>query len=264
MEIFDGVPSFLAWNPPYRPEIIGKGLLPTESKMVVAGPYKVFKSMLLQQMGFCVSEGIPFIGFPTARTKVLIVQFEIAKSRFRERLRKYQAGQGGGSNLAVSTALMGIRIDTPAGLQEIEAGLNQVKPGLLILDPLYKIISGSESSAEELQRLFNHLDYLIHQYGISLVISAHCRKLRLDAKGQVVDLGLDEIMGSVRIPGWVDSAILIQRLGGDNRRLLFEARHREDDLPPVEISFNRNTLEFKVVGGTGVVGSGVGAPSITP
>src|SRR4030042_913904 len=71
-------------------EIIGNGVLPMYGRLIIFGPPKTWKSNLATHLGYAISHGIPFLGVPTTRAAVYILQAELPETMYHERLKKYR------------------------------------------------------------------------------------------------------------------------------------------------------------------------------
>jgi len=238
---------------PWTPirEIIGSGVLIEEGKAVLYGVFKSGKSTLMSYISLCCATGVPLFGdkrFPTQKCKVLSLQLEmshrVALKRFKESsLSQIQDAQ---DNLFPWTEPY-LKLDTNDGKLRLEEELNRIKPNLLLIDPLYKCLSGSENSVEDLTRVFDNLDSLISQYHFALVFTAQGRKTQIiQGKGKM-DLGDEELRGSTAIGGWVDSIIGL-RYGGDTKRVLsFSLRHGDPSALTETIEYDKNTCLYHII-----------------
>jgi len=55
--------NLLLWQPPALKEIIAEGILYEQTKLVIFGGPKLGKSILAQQLCFCLVTGLPWLGF---------------------------------------------------------------------------------------------------------------------------------------------------------------------------------------------------------
>src|SRR5687767_12511197 len=82
--------DFLQWNPPPLKEILGKGILYENGKIIIYGKYKTFKSMLAKTLAMSIAYGIDFQGdIPVAKdgSSVLYVQAEISEPLLHQRIK---------------------------------------------------------------------------------------------------------------------------------------------------------------------------------
>jgi len=64
--------------------------------MVLAGGAKAYKTWLLTDQGFSTANELPWLGFKTARTKTLYIDFELMKFDFEQRMARIRAVKAGG------------------------------------------------------------------------------------------------------------------------------------------------------------------------
>lgn len=227
-------------NPPKS--IIGGGVFYENSKIILYGLPKTFKSLLSQQLAFCLASGAPWLGFSTSPSRVLFIQREVG--RFQFRLRTLTMGK----NLVVPKTTLfwssdfTTKVDTTAGMNHILSAINKTKSEVLVLDPFYKFLLSSDESS--VQRAIDNLDALIDQTKISIFIVAHSRKPRYDTGGKTIDGGGSELRGPL-LEMWADGLIRVQGdIATDLRQLDFELRHAPSIIPTMNIRLNRGQLWF--------------------
>ena len=239
-------------EPPIK-EIIGSGILIEESKAVLYGVFKGGKTTLLQYIALCCAEGLPLFGdskrFPTLPSIVFYVQMEIPRKAFKKRL-----GASSLSNSTVvrtnfhTTTVFWLKIDKEDGVAVLEEEVKRLQPDVVIIDPFYKVISGSENSTEDIERVTDQLDLLIEQHHFALIVSAQARKnLIVPKSGAPIDLGDQELRGSTGIPAWVDTIIGLRRNAGNRRNLNFTLRHGDEESLNVTVAFDKKTGLYSVV-----------------
>ena len=146
--------------PPLRPSLID-GVLRQGHKMLIAGPSKAGKSFALIALAISIAEGKPWMGFPCAQGRVWYVNLELddisCKHRFRD---VYKA-------LGLSPQHLD-NIDI-WNLRGRAVPMNKLAPSMIrrarnrgysaiIIDPIYKVITGDENSAEQMAQFCNQFD----------------------------------------------------------------------------------------------------------
>ncbi len=248
--------DFLAWKPQYPEAYIGKGVLYAQNKAVIFGRKDSFKSMMAMNISLSLVDCIPWIHLEVkGEHRAIYLQFEIPHPLLHKRFTKManswstKNGKTGkiGSGLYVWTEPY-LKLDTNAGMAALSKALASVKPTILIIDPLYKTLSGNILDPNSARMFVDSLDKLIAEHNFSLILIHHTRKGTLDEKE--MELGAEEdMLGSAVFGWWADTIIKISKKGGSEQteRLLvsFETvRHAEDFVPPREVTFNRETLLF--------------------
>lgn len=164
--------------PPLAPPLI-HGMLRQGHKMLLAGPSKAGKSFALIELAICMAEGQPWLGFPCARGKVLYVNLELDRASCLHRFRDVYTAMG----LA------------PANLDNIDiwnlrgrsAPMDKLAPKMIrraakqnymaiIIDPIYKVITGDENSADQMAAFCNQFDKVCTELGCAVIYCHHHSK----------------------------------------------------------------------------------------
>lgn len=255
------VADFLSEQETREPCLIEPDMLPFGGKMFLYGQAGVMKSMLVLQMCYEVACGLPWLGqFQTVGSKVVYLQCELPKSKFRDRVRTMSGAYTAlpADRLWVcSSKTMKI---TPADkeFREFAKEVVAIKPALWVIDPQYKVLVGDENSGTDMQHLYDLLDRLADEIGCATVVVAHSRNTRFGEDGQKLDLGFQEISGSHRQQDWGDVVCRLQRTRR-GKVLKFE-KMRYDELPEaLELEFHAETFTHTVSGGDELAGKIRGA-----
>jgi len=237
--------SLLNWEPPKVEAIISDGILLPGTRLVVFGLWKSWKSMFIQHVAFCIATGRPLLGFHTSRSSVLLVQLEIPKAAFRARIQKYTGAHDLYPDNIHFACQHYLKLDRDSGKATLDRVIGGIKPDVVIIDPVYKILSGNISDSYDMMKLLDNFDDLMDRHNFSLILVTHTRKPKVDEEGDPIDRGLEEIMGSSYLPNWVDGALGIKVMGLDLVQVSFPAlRHAEKPLDPVMVKINRQSLGF--------------------
>jgi RecA-family ATPase len=225
--------------------IIGNGILLATTKLILYGAPKTFKSLLTQQLCFCLGVGIPWVGFSTTPSKVLYIQAEISRFPFRMRLIAMGRNQQVPPQQIFFATEFGLKLDRSQGMADLTAALDKVQPEILVIDPLYKFMTSSDEAA--IQHTLDFLDLLIEKKNLTIIVVHHSRKPRASATGQIVDMGGAEIRGPL-LEQWADSLVRLQGdINTDFRTMEFELRNATTLVPPIDIEFERNRVWFRRV-----------------
>jgi RecA-family ATPase len=254
--------DFLKRQPVILKPIISNGILYEGSKAIIYGKYKSLKSMLAIRLCLSVIHGDKWLGFDTVATDVLYLQLEIVEPMLQERLKtmlvKTTVGNGVGIPNSNSNGNAPkpkklwlwtektIKIDTQEGFDRVSAEIGRFKPGLVVIDPIYKIVSGDLLSTNHIQKLTDWLDSLMDAHGISIVLVHHSRK----GSGEET-WGSDNMLGSSIFNNWADSIIEIQRQSFSDVLVKFEnIRHSKTDIGGRYFSVDLSNLSFNPSGRT--------------
>ncbi len=171
-----------------------RGLFDKGDKVLIVGQSKTRKSFFSLQMSLSLSLGIPFFNFEiTSPKKVLLVQFEIKQDRYHSRISRMikqlvvDSSNEKLNNLEILNARgYGSKLEH---LQElIQENAKNIKPDVIVLDPLYKLIDGDESKAEDVKKILRYFDTLAEATGAAVVYIHHDKK-GVAGDQQIIDRG---------------------------------------------------------------------------
>lgn len=164
--------------PPLGEELIA-GILRVRHKMLLAGPSKAGKSFLLMLLAICMAEGLPWLGHQCRKGKVLYVNLELDHaSCFRRFIDLYKALNLKPDNIA-NIRIWNLRgravpMDklTPFLIRRFkDSGIEAV-----ILDPIYKVITGDENDATEMSQFCSYFDRVCLEMGVAMIYCHHHSK----------------------------------------------------------------------------------------
>lgn len=164
--------------PELAPPLIG-GVLRQGHKMLIAGPSKAGKSFSLIELCIAIAEGKKWLGWSCAQGKILYINLELDRASCLHRFRDvYKA--------------MGLR---PDNLRNIDiwnlrgksVPMDKLAPKLIrrareknyiavILDPIYKVITGDENSADQMAAFCNQFDKICTELGTAVIYCHHHSK----------------------------------------------------------------------------------------
>lgn len=188
---------------------------------IVAGEPKSFKSTLALDLMFAVASGKPFLGqFPVEQQgSVLYIQNENADWIQRDRLEKLSKARGevgkvknytDGSKAQIQFARelpihfvnqQGFSMNDAAQKRDLEELLGDMKPVLVVFDPLYLMFEGDLASAKDLNPILNWLLAVKNDFNTSVMVIHHYNKGKDDTKR-----GGQRMLGSTTLHGWIESA----------------------------------------------------------
>ncbi len=255
------VEDVLKWEPQYPDALIGGGILYEESRAIVYGKYKSLKSMLVMHLALSIGDGRGWLGFstPAGGASVLYLQTEMPHRFMKRRLDgMFKDWPGDGPARHKQVAIWSepfIKLDTSEGLALLQRHMTAFKPRLLIVDPLYKVMSGNILDPNSVRNFLDSLDKTISQFKCSVLIVSHTRKGIMDDQGW----GSDDLLGSVFLSAWADSVIKVTRkearLGSHEVPITVNfdvLRHAEEPIDEMEVMFDSKSLLFNKVE-TGII-----------
>lgn len=168
--------------PPLADELI-EGILRRGHKMMLAAPSKSGKSFLLQQLVIAVASGGTWLGRRCRQGKVLYINLEIDRASMVDRFKKITSDvtfcdetDGEWSRNVTVWTLRG----HVTSLDKLTPSIIRRGTGrdyaLVIIDPIYKVITGDENNASDMSHFLNHFDVICHSLGCSIAFSHHYSK----------------------------------------------------------------------------------------
>ena len=168
------------WNnlPELAPELI-KGVLRHGHKMLIAGPSKAGKSFALIELCIAIAEGKNWLGFECAKGKILYVNLELDRASCLHRFKDvYEALNLKPNNLK--------NIDI-WNLRGHSVPMDKLAPKLIcraakkiytaiVIDPIYKVITGDENSADQMAHFCNQFDKVCTELGCAVICCHHHSK----------------------------------------------------------------------------------------
>ena len=176
----DPEPLTDVWNnlPPLSEALID-GVLRRGHKMLLAGPSKAGKSYALIEMVISIAEGRKWLGFPCAQGRVLYVNLELDRASCLHRFKDVYDALGW----------------TPSHIGDIDiwnlrgqsVPMDKLAPKLIrraakknyaavVIDPIYKVLTGDENSADQMAAFCNQFDKVCHELGAAVIYCHHHSK----------------------------------------------------------------------------------------
>lgn len=164
--------------PELSPELI-HGVLRRGHKLAVTGPSKAGKTFLLIQLAEAVATGSNWLGMPCEKGRVLYCNFEVDPASFVHRCLAVAERRG------VDLAEIGRNIDVwnlrghSRALKDMVGRMvgviSKADYALVVVDPIYKLMSGSENDADVVAEFCAGLDRLANE-GCSIAYVHHHSK----------------------------------------------------------------------------------------
>jgi hypothetical protein len=123
----------------------------------------------------------------------------------------------------------GYNFEDPLHRSSLEATLNEIKPVLVIFDPLYLMFDGEINSAKELNPVLGWLLEIKNNYNVAVMVIHHWNKNGVSSRGG------QRMLGSTTLHGWTESAIYMQSQGGEDEsvaKVILEREFRGTGLFP--------------------------------
>lgn len=168
------------WNdlPALSPPLID-GVLRQGHKMLVAGPSKAGKSYALIEMTIAIAEGQKWLGFSCAQGKVLYINLEIDRASCLHRFKDVYTALGYPPQNLGNIDIWSLRGKAvPMDKLAPKIVRRAAKKGYIaiIIDPIYKVITGDENSAEQMSHFCNQFDKVCTELGCAVIYCHHHSK----------------------------------------------------------------------------------------
>ena len=171
-------------SPPPLADALITGVLRKGHKMLLAGPSKAGKSFALIELCIAIASGQTWLGrFACAQGKVYYVNLELDRASCINRFVEVYKALGYPEK-QMQTVMHNIRI---WNLRGASVPMDKLAPKLIrraqkkgytavILDPIYKVITGDENSADQMAKFCNQFDLVCRELDCAVIYCHHHSK----------------------------------------------------------------------------------------
>lgn len=249
-ELMSGQASYPGWSV--------KNYWMRNSHGIVAGEPKSFKSTLVLDLAFSIAARKRFLGItvPEIHGPVVYVNNENAGWILKDRLEKLCAAReelgrvkriGNKFQIHFQRNLpmyfinqQNFSFDDESNKRSILSLVQDLKPALLIFDPLYLMIEGDVNSAQDLSPHLSWLLDLKSQFPMSLILIHHWNKSGTSQRGG------QRMLGSTTLHGWIESAWYLESRQAEKENkavITMEREFRGAGMPPkIDISLEMGDI----------------------
>ena len=164
--------------PELAPPLI-EGLLRQGHKMLMAGPSKAGKSFALIELTIGLAEGTQWLGWKCTKGKVLYVNLELDRASALHRFKDVYNALGYPPDNLDNIDIWNLRGKS--------VPMDKLAPKLIrraqkkdyiavIIDPIYKVLTGDENSADQMAHFTNQFDKIATELGCSVIYCHHHSK----------------------------------------------------------------------------------------
>lgn len=175
---FENAAEFWDNLPELAPPLID-GVLRQGHKMLIAGPSKAGKSFALIELCAAIAEGKKWLGWQCAQGKVLYVNLELDDASCKHRLQDVYNALGFAPEHIANIDIWNLRGKS--------VPMDKLAPKLvrraakrsyiaIIIDPIYKVITGDENSADQMAHFCNQFDKVCTELGCAVIYCHHHSK----------------------------------------------------------------------------------------
>ena len=156
--------------PELAPSLIN-GVLRQGHKMLLAGPSKAGKSFLQIELCIAIAEGRKWLSWPCAKGKILYVNLELDPASCLHRFRDVYAALGWEPDNLKNIDIWNLRgkskpMDKLAPMLIRRAAKKNYIA--VVIDPIYKVITGDENSADQMANFCNQFDRVCTDLGVAV------------------------------------------------------------------------------------------------
>lgn len=170
-DIWENTPEL---SPPLIDNILRQG-----HKMLLAGPSKAGKSFGLIELCCAIAEGKDWFGFKCTQGRVMYVNLELDRASCIHRFKDVYTALGWRPNNISKIDIWHLRGKT--------VPMDKLAPKLIrraakkdyiaiIIDPIYKVITGDENSADQMANFCNQFDRVCTELGCAVIYCHHHSK----------------------------------------------------------------------------------------
>lgn len=175
---------------PQEKELI-EGVLREGRKLLITGPSKIGKSMLLMELGLDLALGEDWLSLKCEKSKVLYIDCELTRIEFQRRMMRIAQAKGIPWDKLKESFFNDMQVWHLRGVQLGDKSdrdksvylrtffskmIRRIRNGgfnVVIIDPIYKILRGDESDAGFVIEFCNHLDRIYKETGAATIFCHH-------------------------------------------------------------------------------------------
>jgi RecA-family ATPase len=166
-------------RPPLAPELI-EGVLRQGHKMLLSGPSKAGKSFALIELATAINEGGYWFGHKCKKGAVFYVNLEVDRPSFIGRLIEVRESLGLSQSpepdLLRLWHLRGVAMPLDKLVPKLIRRIKDEQYLAVIIDPIYKVLTGDENSASDMAAFCNQFDKICRSIGASVIYCHHHSK----------------------------------------------------------------------------------------
>ena len=161
-------------SPPLIENILRRG-----HKMLLAGPSKAGKSYALIQLCCAIAEGRRWFDWECARGRVLYVNLELDRASCLHRFKDVYEALGWDPQHLDNIDIWNLRgkaVPMDKLAPKLIRRAQKKNYIAIVIDPIYKVITGDENSADQMARFCNQFDRVCHELGAAVIYCHHHSK----------------------------------------------------------------------------------------
>ncbi len=166
-------------NLPELSDCLIDGILRKGHKMLLSGPSKAGKSFLMLELAVAIAEGKQWLGWQCTKGRVLYVNLELDRASCYHRMAAVYQATGVEMEHAQDIDVWNLRGKampmTELAPRLIRRALKR-RYAAVIIDPIYKVITGDENAADQMAKFCNQFDRVCAELGAAVIYCHHHSK----------------------------------------------------------------------------------------
>ena len=167
-------------NPPALADELIAGILRKGHKMLISGPSKAGKSFLLLELGCAIANGSKWLGLQCLKGICLYVNLEVQDESNENRISVLWKACGWPSTTQRNLQVWNLR-GKSLTLEKMAPMVIRRAKGIeglaaIIIDPIYKVMTGDENKASDMARFCNFFDAIAAQCHCAVIYCHHHSK----------------------------------------------------------------------------------------
>lgn len=174
----ESLESVWANLPELAPPLID-GVLRQGHKMLLAGPSKAGKSYCLIELACAIAEGKAWLGWKCAQGRVMYINLELDRASCLHRFRDIYEAMGWQPQSIQNIDIWNLRgksVPMDKLAPKLIRRASKKNYIAIIIDPIYKIITGDENSADQMAQFCNQFDRVCTELGCAVIYCHHHSK----------------------------------------------------------------------------------------
>ncbi len=170
--------------PDLSPPLID-GILRQGHKMLLAGPSKAGKSYALIELCCAIAEGRKWLSWQCAQGRVLYVNLELDRASCLHRFKDVYTALGWQPKNIDCIDIWNLRgksVPMDKLAPKLIRRAHRKNYTAIIIDPIYKVITGDENSADQMAHFCNQFDHVCNELGAAVIYCHHHSKGSQGAK----------------------------------------------------------------------------------
>ena len=175
--------------PPLKDELI-PGILRVGHKMLISGPSKAGKSFLLMNLAISMAEGAEWLGMKCRQGKVCYVNLELDSASCFHRFKEIYGRRGLDPDHVHDIDIWNLRGHSVPMDRLAPILIHRFKDKryeAIIIDPIYKVITGDENSATDMSKFCSYFDRVATEMGVAMIYCHHHSKGAIDKYDNAMD-----------------------------------------------------------------------------